>query len=80
MTAIRLVAIAAAATALVARAAPSGTVISNVYVNGEHGYPCFRQPVLLSFGSTVLAFVEGRNNTLCWGTQDGYPAYILVKR
>lgn len=44
------------------------------------GYPpCYRQPVLVIAGSNVLAFAEGRNNTYCSGTSDGYPKYINLR-
>jgi len=54
--------------------------MQQVYNNGQFGWPCYRQPVLKTFGSTVLAFVEGRNNTCCWGTKDGFPKAILMRR
>eukprot|EP01116_Phalansterium_solitarium_P015113 TRINITY_DN3322_c0_g1_i2.p1 TRINITY_DN3322_c0_g1~~TRINITY_DN3322_c0_g1_i2.p1 ORF type:complete len:384 (+),score=88.93 TRINITY_DN3322_c0_g1_i2:678-1829(+) len=46
------------------------------------GYPpCYRQPVLvIPNPETVLAFAEGRNNSFCSGTIDGYPKYIQLRR
>lgn len=47
------------------------------------GYPpCFRQPLLVPTspdGRALIAFAEGRNNTYCSGTADGYPKYIVMK-
>lgn len=59
-------------------AASSAPEIKEIWTAGVE-YPCYRQPVLLAFEQTVIAFVEARNNTLCWGTKDGYPKYILYK-
>lgn len=50
-------------------------------------YACFRQPIVVVAGSqdpnsnvTVLAFAEGRNNTFCAGTHDGYPMRLVLRR
>jgi len=74
-----MLAVLAGFASILSAGALGSVAIQEIFTAGDQ-YPCYRQPVLLAFDNTVLAFVEGRNNTLCWGTKDGYPKYILYRR
>lgn len=68
---------AACAAASVVSAAPS---MQTLFEAGVGYPPCYRQPALVVIDSShLVVFAEGRNNTYCSGTNDGFPMTIVAR-